>query len=213
MAETIETFVEKLQKQGVEAGQAEAEEIRAKAREDADRIIEDAKKQAEEITSDAEKEARSTLERSQSELNLAARDTVARLRKTIETILESLLSRAAGEQLTDLAFLGQIMHEIISLYAKADVEGKPMIKLNVPHETQEKLAEWALGEISHGIDGEHPLINFKGTLGQAGFEYEIDGGTVEVTVDSVVELLSGIISPTLRKVIQEAAGDSKDSKE
>jgi len=46
----------------------------------------------------------------------------------------------------------------------------------------------------------------RGTLAEAGFAYDIAGGTVEVTADSVVEVLSGMVGSELRKQIVDAAG-------
>jgi hypothetical protein len=47
-------------------------------------------------------------------------------------------------------------------------------------------------------------IDLRGTLAEAGFAYEIAGGTVEVTVDSVVEVLSEMVGAELRKRVAAA---------
>ena len=42
----------------------------------------------------------------------------------------------------------------------------------------------------------------RGTLEKAGFEYSIEGSTVEVSVDSVTALLAEMIDPELRKILE-----------
>ena len=50
-------------------------------------------------------------------------------------------------------------------------------------------------------------IDLKGSLSAAGFEYNVSGATVEVTLESVVESISELVSPHLAKVIDAAVGD------
>ena len=51
-------------------------------------------------------------------------------------------------------------------------------------------------------------IILKGHLARAGFEYKVDGGTVEVTPESVVETLKELISPSLRELLDSSTGKS-----
>jgi V/A-type H+-transporting ATPase subunit E len=209
MADTIESFVSKLQQEGVEAGRAEAEKLKADAQAQADEILADAKKQAEKIVADANKEAEAIVSRGKTDLQLAARDTVAQLRSTLSDCMTAVLAEGAKEKLTDLDFLGKVMHEIVRLYAEADKAGKTNITLDVPAEHHQQLKEWAFSELKSTFEGEtHPHLDFKGRLQQAGFEYEVDGGKVEVTLESMVATLSGMVTPALREVLQKAAQDS-----
>ena len=53
-------------------------------------------------------------------------------------------------------------------------------------------------------------FDFQGTLANSGFEYSLDGATVEVTLESVVESLREMISPALGKIIDQAL-EAKDA--
>lgn len=212
MAGNIEAFVAKLQEEGIQAGQQAAEKLKADAQSQAEKIIADAKKQAEDITSQAKKQAEDTLSRSQVELNLAARDALLRLREILGRALGAILARGARVKLEDTEFIGTILHELILAYAKSDIEGKIAMNIDVAPEMRQKLVDWALREIGQdAIDQTRKgvSLDLKGTLSAAGFEYNVTGATVEITLESVTETLKDLVGPELRKVIDAAAGETE----
>lgn len=204
MTETIESFIAKLKTEGVEEGKREAEHLRSDAIKESDQIIADARKQAEKIIADANVEADSILARSQTELQLAARDAVLRLRESLEKILEVILHNQVGTQLGDSQFLRELIQSIIQRYIDADIDSYAPVKINVEPEMRQQLCDWAIGQLR--IDtGEDPGgFDFQDTLRQAGFEFSLHGATIEITQDSVVETLMQLVSPKLRQVINQA---------
>lgn len=212
MAESIETFVAKLQEEGVQAGQQAADKIKADAQADADHILDEAKQQAEKIRQDAQKQADETLQRSRNELELAARDTVGKLRASLTDGLNAVLAEGAKTTLSDLAFLGEVLHRIVEAYTQADLDHKLSIDINVPGELQSKLTDWAFKELKDAVAQVHPSIDLHGRLRKVGFEYSVeDNGTVEVTLDSVVETLCQMVTPKLREVLESAVKSSDSS--
>ena len=210
MVETIQAFVEKIRTEGVQAGQKEAESLLAQAKQQADEILSQAQQEREKILAQAKAEAESTLSRAQTELNLAARDAAMRLRDALGRALRNVLACGAEAKLTDPKFVGDVLHEIVTQYGKLDIEGKRAVRINVPEQMRQKLVDWAMTHIGQANNGEHMGIDLQGTLSQAGFEYNATGATVEVTVESVVEVLSDLVSPKLREVIERAmARESK----
>lgn len=206
MVETIETFVAKLHQEGVQAGQAAAQKLQADAEAQAKKIIADAQAQAKKIVADAQAQAQGLLDRSKTDLTLAARDTVAQLRETLCRSLNAVIAQGAKDVLCDLDFLGRTLHDIVMLYAKADLDRKLHVDINVPGEIRQDLKSWALKELgAKAIAEVRPSFDLKGSLQQVGFEYSVgDGGTVEVTLDSVVDLLSQLVTPALRDVLAQA---------
>jgi len=212
MAESIETFVAKLQNEGVEAGRQEAQSIVSGAKTEAEKIVADAQSQADKIIAQAKTEAENLLSRGQTELSLAARDAVLRLQETLGKSLQAILRYQAGETLQDVGFLRNVLHELILLYAKDELAAKGGITFNVSHELRGKLADWALKEIGQDrLDDIGIHMDLHGTLASAGFEYSAAGSTIEVTLDSVVETLSSLVGPDLRKVLESAATDTPKS--
>ncbi|MGC9454021.1 MAG: hypothetical protein ACP5HU_04080 [Phycisphaerae bacterium] len=213
MAETIESFVQKLQQDGVEAGRAEAEKIRAEAREEAERIVADARSRAESIVEEANRQAEDRRRKTETELTLAARDSVHRLREALNRAMKAVVAHGVEQKLSDIEFLGEVLHELIIMYAQSDIDRKQGIEINLPGETRDKLVQWALNEIGQdALDAMHIGIDLKGKLRTVGFEYTVSGGTVEVTRESVVETLAEMISPELQRVLAEAVGGEFQAK-
>lgn len=204
MAESIEAFVAKLQKEGVQAAQADAERIRQEAQGQADEIVRAARAEAERIIADARRQAQEHLTRSQSELQLAARDVVLRLRQTLSQMLTAVLTPPTREKLSDPQFLGNLLQEMVINYVKADIDQNNQMTINVPCDMQHALADWALQEIARERKNGHVAIDLKGTLREAGFEYQTHRSVVEVTESSVIQALNGLVSPVLRELLDKA---------
>ncbi len=208
MSETIEDFVAKLQMEGVQAGQTKADEIIASAKSQAADIVAEAKKQAQKILSDAKTDAQSTVARSKTELNLAARDTVGRLRETLCDCINLIIAQAATQKLDDIDFIGDILKEIVDQYVKADIKGKTLIDINVSPQNREQLKAWAFKTLGQTVvEKFRPCIQIKDKLNQAGFEFSVETGTIEVTRDSVVDILSDMVTPELRKILAGSSGN------
>ena len=205
MADSIESFVERLQKEGVEAGRAEAAKIVAEARAQAEKILAQAQSQAQKIVAEAQSQAEKAQQQGRSELQMASRDVLLRLRQTVAAVLERLLVQAAGEALDDEQFLAGLVHDVVVEYARQDAAGKRPLEVRVSDEKVEALTKWALGRLAGG--GDKPQVDLKGGLQSAGFEYSVSGGTVEVTPESIAEVLSGMVSDRLRELLEQAASE------
>jgi len=208
MAETIEAFVEKLQADGVQAGREAADKLRAEATVEAKRIVEEAEAKAKKIVEDAELEGEKRRSRTETDLKLAARDAIARLQDTLSKALKGLLEEATRQELSDAEFIKTLLHEIVGRYVQADIEAGETVVLNVPEEMREKLVHWAIQEFHKSVKTPKTTIDLQGTLSSAGFEYKIQEGTIEITVESAVELLCEMVGPELRKIVASAAADA-----
>jgi len=204
MADSIESFVSKLQNEGVEAGRQQAEAIRAEARDEADRIIHDAEQKAAKIIQDAEQQAADTRHRGQTDLQLAARDTVLRLRETLSRALRTVLVTGTEQPLGDPEFLKGLIHDVVMQYARADREGQVSIQIRVSDEVKDQLTDWCRHQLAPEAEGAGVAVDIKGALAEAGFEYQVQDANVEVTRTSVVETLSDLVSPRLREMLAKA---------
>ena len=209
MSDSIEAFVQKLQQEGVQAGRTEAQKLMAEAQAEAERIISEAHAEAERIVKAAKAEAEDKLKQGTDELKLAARDALLRLRQTLTDALSALLRRASAEALAEKGFLTKLLHDVVMQYARKDAEGSYPIEIHVSDEDLEAVTNWALQEMTqHEKDG-RAHIDLKGRLKSAGFEYSAGGGTVEVTPESISGVLSEMIAPRLREVVDKAAGQQE----
>ncbi len=203
MAESIESFVTKLQNEGVQAGEAAAQKIRAQAEREARHLIEEAEARARQIVEGSKAEAQKTLTRARAELKLAARDTVLALQEALSRALREILVARTREMLSNPDFLKSVLHDLILEYVRADFEGKGSLVFNVSDQTRHQLVDWAIDELRKKALGR--AVDLQAALAGAGFEYRVNGGTVEVTPESVVEVLNGLIGPELRRIVAEVA--------
>ena len=205
MVQTIETFVEKLHSEGVQAGQEAAVKLRSEAQTQADSIIVEAQAEAESIIADAKAQAERTAEQQRCELDLAARDTVLRFRQAVTQAVTALLNHKVNETLTDADFLSQTIHDAVVNYAKEDAHGGEQIQINVHKDALDAVTNWALRYIGDGPkDESHAHVDLRSTLKSHGFEYRVAESTVEVTVESIVAVLKEQMSPRLGEMLDRA---------
>lgn len=87
MENKIQELTDKIYREGVEKGNAEAHKLVAKAQEDANKIIDDARKEAEQILAEARKAAEELSENTKSELKLFAGQAVNALKSEITSVV------------------------------------------------------------------------------------------------------------------------------
>jgi len=204
MAETIESFVAKLKSDGVEQGRQQANDIVAAAKSEAQAIIAEARSQAEKIVNDAKKQGQELLTRSNTELELAARDAAIKLRESLVKALQAVIAGPVNETLNDAEFLREVMTDIVNRYVSADIDGGGEVKITLSEQKYHELAEWAIKLIRKSSKKDGLCIDLKGTLKQAGFEYNISGATVEMTQEAIIETMMALVGPKLREVFNSA---------
>ncbi len=203
MPTNIETFVKTLESEGVDAGRKAAEKIEADARKQADKIIADGKEAAERIIAEAEAEAQKIKARMDSSLELAARDAIYMLREKLSQQLNVLLKWNVEKALNDEETLAAVLHQVIPAYVKADTEKKLTAEINVSKDLKSRLLESALRELTHSIKNQNVQVDVKYNLAKSGFEFKIEGSTVEVSTEAVTSLLAEMIDPDLQQFLEK----------
>ena len=94
-------------------------------------------------------------------------------------------------------------------YVEADVTDRAPITINTSEELNPRLAQWAQETFRNAAETGTP-IDLRTSLAEAGFEYRIVDGTVEVTTDSVMEVILELVGPELRRLVA-AAQEERDS--
>ena len=204
MPKNIEAFVETLKSEGVDAGKKAAQKIEAEAQTQADQIVTQAKAQADVIISNAEAEANQIKSRMDSSLELATRDALLALKEKLSQLLNALLAREVDEALGSEDTLASVLREVIPAYAKADAKASVSAEIAVPKTLKGKLLESTLKDLVKTLKNQGIQAEVKNSLAQAGFEYKIEGSTVEVSTDSVTALLAEMIDPELRHILDSA---------
>ena len=205
MPKNIESFVKTLESEGVEAGKKAAQKIEAEAKEKAEKIISEANDTAKQIIQDAQAEAEKVQARMSSSLELATRDAIFLLREKLGQQLEIILKLNVEKALHDEGTLVHILREVIPAYAKADTEKELKTEVNISPDLKSTLLETALGELAQALKGQNVQMDVSQNLAKSGFEYKIEGSTVEVSTDSVTSLLTEMIDPELQQFLAKAA--------
>ena len=106
--EKIQELTEKILREGVEKGQAEADRIIGQAKEQAEKILQEARQQAQEITAQAQKKAGETAANTRSELKMYTGQALSALKSEVANVLTDGVVKEAVNGLTASPdFLGQ----------------------------------------------------------------------------------------------------------
>lgn len=106
--EKIQELTEKIYREGVEKGQAEADRIVEEAKQSAEQIIAEAREQAKAIEAQAQKKASELDANTKSELKLYTRQALNALKSEIVNVLTDKVAKdAAADLAADKNFLGQ----------------------------------------------------------------------------------------------------------
>lgn len=117
--EKIQELTEKIFREGVEKGQAEAERIVAEAREQAQHIVEEARQQAQAIEALAQKKAQEMESNTKGELKLYTNQALNALKSEIANVLtECTVDKAVKGLVTDKNFLGQFAVALAGKWAE-----------------------------------------------------------------------------------------------
>ena len=210
MPTNIESFVKTLESEGIDAGKKAAMKIEAKAREKAEEITAEAKEKANQIITEAQAEAEKVKARMNSSLELAVRDTIFLLREKLSQQLKAILKSNVEKALNDEETLLNVLREVISAYAKADIENKLTTEVNISNNLKSRLLETSLRELAHSLNKQNVQLDISYNLANEGFEYKIEGSTVEVSTDSVTSLLADMIDPGLQHFLEKAANSENN---
>ena len=106
--EKIQELTEKILREGVEKGQAEADRIIQQAKEQAEKILQDARQQAQEISVQAQKKAAVTAENTRSELKMYTGQAMSALKSEVTNVLtDGVVKEAVKGLAASPDFLGQ----------------------------------------------------------------------------------------------------------
>ncbi len=205
MPTNIESFVKTLESEGVDAGKKVARRIEAEATEKAENIAAQARETADQIIAEAQAKAEKVKARMDSSLELATRDGIYLLREKLGQQLEAMLKLNVEKALNDEETLVHVLREVIPAYAKADAEKGLAASINISKDLTSRLLETALRELAYSLKNQNTQIDIGYNLAKAGFEYKVEGSTVEVSTESVTSLLAEMIDPELQQFLEKAA--------
>ncbi len=201
MAEELQSFLDRIQQEGIKSGEDEAKNIIAEARAEAGLIIKRAKIESEEALRLAEKEADQLVAHGKEALRLAARDTLLSLRHELKTKMESLFRHLAGETLSP-ENTAAIIADIITKYHAAGIESLQIEVLLTPEQCQALEAD-LLSRLGSRLAETARISPVPGISG--GFQLRIAGEEIiyDFTDEALAEALSTFLSPKIVALLKD----------
>ncbi|MCL2416844.1 MAG: hypothetical protein FWD02_02790 [Bacteroidales bacterium] len=121
MENKLQQLTEKLYNEGLSKGKSEAEHLVQHAHQQAEKIIEDAKKQAADIIEKAEKSAVEAKRNAEAEIDLASRQTIARVKQTVEDlVVAKTIETPVTKAFDDVVFVKDLIKMVIGDMQKTD---------------------------------------------------------------------------------------------
>lgn len=191
----LDSLIEKIKADGVDAANKQAEEIVAAAKKEADDIVKKAKDKAEQYQKNAEAQAEAYHKNAEVAIQQAARDTVLVLKEKVTGILEQALLADVDKTL-DKDFLKELIVKVAEVWAKdedvevlvngVDVDAltaqlKTALSKNIKGTVDVKLDK----KISHGF-----------RIGKKGEDLFYD-----FTDESILEALRVFLNPKLAEIL------------
>ncbi|MBO7446996.1 hypothetical protein J6U78_01565 [bacterium] len=196
MAEQLNEFLEKIQKEAVGKAAEQAEQKLAQAKAEADKIVSDARAEAEKIIAEAEAKAKQFAENGEKTLRFASRDVLTYTRQELENLLRKVFAEKAAEVLK----LEDIKPIILKL--AANCEGDVVIE--VPEGSDvEKLQNYFMSELAGKAKGGVKVCPVKGLKAGASVVSVNGDLKIELSDETLVELLSSQLSPKLAAVLRD----------
>lgn len=195
----LQELTEKLYNEGLSKGKEEGEKMIAEARSKAGGIIADAKAEAARIISEAEAKAADIITKTESDVRMAASQSLQATKKDIENLLIGRISsKPVSDTLQDVGFLKDIIQSVASSFSTGESKD---ISLLLPESLKEKLEPWVSGELRKAL----------GTEVKAEFSKKIAGGFnigpkdgswfVSFSDGTFKELIAGYLRPVTRKLL------------
>ncbi len=195
----IGELLQRLRKDGVEAGEAEKQRILREVETKAAAQLAAAETRAAQIVAAAEAEVEAKRKQFDAELRLAARDFTLRFTERIKRqVIEPLIDRHVAEALDSAGLLETLLVELVRNEATGG-------RLTVSPETRSALESRLKGELAQMV--ESGAVRIQSEDGLSGFRLQRDGDafTWDVTAETVARELSALVEPSLRDYFQPSS--------
>ncbi len=139
MENKLQVLTQKLYDEGLEKGRQEADQLVSDAKAKAAKIIEDAKAEAEAITKKANSTAEDTQKNSMTEIALAGKQAIAKIKSELEgAIVTQLIAEPVKAASMDAKFITEMLLAVASNWSGSD-SSKISLEALLPEAAKEKL--------------------------------------------------------------------------
>ena len=199
MQNKLQELTEKIYQEGVEKGNAEAQQIVEKAKTDAADIIAKSKKEAEAIISEAKKKADELKTNTESEIKLSGKQALNALKQKIADLVSDEITSAAVKEAFDKNFIQKIIETTLANWVKSDQNMD--LALLLPLGDEKKLADFFKKEVKQYID-KGITVTYDSTI-ETGFQIGPKDGSYKVsfTDEDFINFFKKYLRPKLVEML------------
>ncbi|WP_281994824.1 hypothetical protein [Ruegeria faecimaris] len=211
----VDALIDKLRSDGVAAGQADADKLRADAKAEAAKILADAKRDVDEYRKKARAEADNYRTAGEEALNTAMRDAVLTMKAGLTDRFRKDVERLVTQEMTDPELLKQMILEVVGRAASdARLEGPAQVILPPSVATQDdikqnaddiqsgKLTRYVLGLTAEMLKEQVELHSADDTQNGIRIRADEQGVVLDLTDKAVASLLMEHLQPRFRAVLE-----------
>ena len=197
MHNKLQELTDKLYNEGLSKGKQEGEEILAKAKVQAEEII--AKAKAEAIKAAANKEAEDLKTKVQSDLKMAAGQSIAATKKDIETLV---VTKMTAEPTAAALTSAEFVKEVILAVAKSFNTEEPVdLDVVLPEKLKKDLEPFVAGELAKALKGNVEATFTKKVAGGFTIGPKDGGYFISFTDETFNALISEYLRPATKKIL------------
>lgn len=198
----LENLIEKIRKEAIEKGRAEADAIIEKARADAAAVIRNAENQAAKIVDEARVQSEKTRENTRQALQQAARDIELALKERITALFDRVFKRKVSDTLSP-DFLEKLILDLVTRWAE-----KGSVEVVVNPEIRSKLETLLFTHLREDLKKSVTLTAGPGLT--KGFRLEMKDGSVyyDFSGDTIADVLREFVNPSLRTLLTGSNGQN-----
>ncbi|HCF94391.1 MAG: hypothetical protein PHF14_11840 [Verrucomicrobiota bacterium] len=201
MAEELKSLLERIQKDGVEKAQAEAQALIAKAKEEAAEIHKSAQNEAASILRKAEEDAKAFDVRSRKSIEQAARDIVIAVGQSIDATLATLVQHKVDHAMSDDT-LRQMLLEVVKAYF--DKDGETRIEVMLAPEQKERLTEFFVQDLAEQMAQGLEIKADDGVLSGFRVSQVKDHVEHDLTGEAITQALCTLLRPHVAEIVRSA---------
>ncbi|MEM9393047.1 MAG: hypothetical protein AAGA38_04265 [Pseudomonadota bacterium] len=215
MAKGVDALIARLRDDGVAAGTAEADRLKAKATEQAAKIVAEAQAEAEKTKAEAQDAADRYTRAGEEALNTAMRDAVLTMKSTLMRRFEQDVQRMVSERLAEPEMLKQMVLELVgragqatsmaegaSVILPAEVVGPDAISANADDIQSGALTKYVLGLAQDMLKNGVTLFAAGDLHGGIRAKSGEEGVALDLSDQAIAALLMQHLQPRFRAVLE-----------
>lgn len=210
MVEELQSLLNRIQKDGVEKAETEAEKIVSTAEEKAKTIITEAEEKAKAILEKTDQDSKEFVERGEKSIEQSGRDVVLSIGDTLNTVLKNIASRKIS-QVINVDTLKQMLVKMIESYCKQE-QRDSRIDILLNHKQQKEVVDFLMAEYGEAV---RKGIEIKADSSiVSGFRVSVVNEEIEhdFSDEAITEALCQLLRPKLAEIVRDAMNTSNKSK-